>query len=178
VGIVVFANAIPSYVMGPLLMLLFVTVLKVMNVPWGWDGLFSARAILPVAVLAMGPLPVIVRQTRAAVLDVLHEDYIRTARAKGLPEFQVVTRHKLRPVLTPVATSIGLILVSLVNGAIFVEFIFGIPGFGGLTLQGLEQVDYPVIMATVMIGALIVMIGNFLVDLAYPLLDPRVARRG
>jgi ABC-type dipeptide/oligopeptide/nickel transport system permease component len=177
VGIVVFSNAIPSYVMGPLLMLLFVTVLKVMNVPWGWDGLFSARAILPVAVLSMGPLPVIVRQTRAAVLDVLHEDYIRTARAKGLPEFQVVTRHMLRPVLTPVATSIGLILVSLVNGAIFVEFIFGIPGFGGLTLQGLEQVDYPVIMATVMIGALIVMVGNFLVDLAYPLLDPRVARR-
>lgn len=177
VGVVVLSNAVPAFVVGPLLMLLLVVVLGVMDVPWGWDGLLSTRAILPVIVLALGPLPIIVRQTRAAVLEVLHEEYIRTARAKGLPESQVVMRHMLRPVLTPVATSIGLVLVTLVNGAIFVEFIFGIPGFGGLTLEGLQQVDYPVIMATVLIGAFIVMVGNFLVDLLYPLLDPRITGR-
>jgi ABC-type dipeptide/oligopeptide/nickel transport system permease component len=177
VGVVVLSNAVPAFVVGPLLMLLLVVVLGVMDVPWGWDGLLSTRAILPVIVLALGPLPIIVRQTRAAVLEVLHEEYIRTARAKGLAESQVVMRHMLRPVLTPVATSIGLVLVTLVNGAIFVEFIFGIPGFGGLTLEGLQQVDYPVIMATVLIGAFIVMVGNFLVDLLYPLLDPRITER-
>ena len=178
VGGAVISNAVPVFVTGPLLMLLLVVVLDVMSVPWGWSGLLSTKAILPVVVLATGPLPIIVRQTRAAVLEVVHEDYIRTARAKGLPEIQVVLRHMLRPVLTPVVTSVGLILVTLVNGAIFVELIFGIPGFGGLTLQGLQQVDYPIIMATVLIGALIVMVGNFLVDLMYPLLDPRITGRG
>lgn len=177
VGGVVISNAIPVFVTGPLLLLLLVVVLNVMDVPWGWSGLFSAKAILPVVVLSTGPLPIIVRQTRAAVLEVMHEDYIRTARAKGLRETQVVMRHMLRPVLTPVVTSVGLVLISLVNGAIFVELIFGIPGFGGLTLQGLQRVDYPIIMATVLIGALIVMAGNFVVDLMYPLLDPRITGR-
>jgi len=177
VGIVVLGNAVPIFVTGPLLILLLVVGLSLIDVPWGWDGLFTTKAILPVLVLAAAPLPIVVRQTRAAVLEVKSEDYIRTARAKGLPEHQVVMRHMLRPVLTPVATSIGLVLVSLVNGAIFVELIFGIPGFGGLTLQGLQQVDYPVIMATVLVGSLIVMVGNFLVDLVYLLLDPRIAGR-
>jgi peptide/nickel transport system permease protein len=176
VASVIAFNAVPVFVTGPLLMLLFVVVLDLMNVPWGWDGLFSTKAILPVAVLTFVPLPIIVRQTRAAILEVRAEDYIRTARAKGLPERDVVFGHMLRPVLLPVITSIGLVAITLVNGAIFVELIFGIPGFGGLTLQGLQQVDYPVIMATVLIGSLIVMTGNLLVDLAYPLLDARVAR--
>ena len=178
VGVVTLFNAVPIFVTGPLLVLLLVVVLGVMDVPWGWNGLRSSQAILPVAVLALAPLPIVVRQTRAAVLEVQHEEYIRTARAKGLPEGKVVVGHMLRPVLTPVLTSIGLVLISLVNGAVFVELIFGIPGFGGLTLQGLLQVDYPIIMATILIGALIVMVGNFLVDIAYPLLDPRIARGG
>lgn len=178
VGIVTFVNAVPIFVSGPLLMLLLVGVLNVMEVPWGWDGLFSPRAILPVFVLSMAPLPILVRQTRAAVLDVQLEDYIRTARAKGLPEWRVVTGHMLRPVLMPVVTSIGLITISLVNGSAFVELIFGIPGFGRLTLQGLTQVDYPIILATVAVGSLIVMVGNLIVDLIYPLLDPRIARSG
>jgi peptide/nickel transport system permease protein len=110
------------------------------------------------------------------VLDVQLEDYIRTARAKGLPEWRVVIGHMLRPVLMPVVTSIGLITISLVNGSAFVELIFGIPGFGRLTLQGLTQVDYPVILATVAVGSLIVMVGNLIVDLIYPLLDPRISR--
>ena len=169
-------NAVPVFVLGPILILVFVSFLGIMKVPYGWDGLLSSKAILPVVVLMMAPLPVVVRQTRAAILEVRNEDYIRTARAKGLSERDVAIRHMLRPVLLPVVTSVGLVAITLVNGAIFVELIFGIPGFGGLTITGLKTVDYPVIMATVLIGALVVMISNLLVDVAYPLLDARVTK--
>jgi ABC-type dipeptide/oligopeptide/nickel transport system permease component len=177
VGVTVFINAVPLFVTGPLLLVLLVLVLDVMDVPVGWRGIFDRQVILPVVVMALGPLPTIVRQTRAAILEVMGEDYIRTARAKGLPERLVILRHMLRPVLTPVVTSIGLIMITLVNGAIFVELIFNIPGFGKLTLQGLLQVDYPIIMAVVLVGTLIVMVSNLLVDLVYPLLDPRITAK-
>ncbi|HXF61120.1 MAG TPA: ABC transporter permease [Caldilineaceae bacterium] len=176
VGSSVFVNAVPIFVTGPLLLLFFVVVLDVMDVPFGWKGLFHSQVTLPVAILALGPLPTIVRQTRAAMLDVLGEDFVRTARAKGLTRNLIVFRHMLRPVLIPVTTAVGLILISLVNGALFVELIFNIPGFGKMTVQGVQQVDYPVIMASVIIGALIVMVGNLLIDLVYPLLDPRITR--
>jgi ABC-type dipeptide/oligopeptide/nickel transport system permease component len=176
VGITVFLNAVPLFVTGPLLLILLVLVLQIMDVPFGWKGIFHSQVILPVAVMTLGPLPTIVRQTRAAMLEVMSDDYIRTARAKGLPERLVVFRHMLRPVLIPVVTSLGLIMMSLVNGAVFVELIFNIPGFGKMTLQGLQQVDYPIIMAVVFIGALIVMVSNLLVDLVYPFLDPRITR--
>ncbi|MCY3659029.1 MAG: ABC transporter permease subunit, partial [Caldilineaceae bacterium] len=95
---------------------------------------------------------------------------------KGLTSRLVIFRHMLRPVLFPVLTSVGLIMFGLVNGALFFELIFNIPGFGHIAITALRTVDYPVIMATVFIGALIVMVGNMLVDLAYPLLDPRITR--
>jgi len=82
----------------------------------------------------------------------------------------------LRPVLIPVTTSIGLTMIGMVNGAIYVETIFNIPGFGQLTVQGLRNADYPVIMAVVLIGTMIIMVSNLLVDLLYPLLDPRITR--
>jgi peptide/nickel transport system permease protein len=176
VGSSVFVNAIPIFVTGPLLLLLLVLGLEVMNVPFGWKGIFHPQVILPVTILSLGPLPTIIRQTRAGVLDVMREDYIRTAKAKGMTQQIIVTRHMMRPVLIPVATAVGLILISLVNGALFVELIFNIPGFGKMTVQGVQQVDYPVIMANVLVGALIVMVGNLLIDLAYPLLDPRITR--
>lgn len=176
VGMTVFLNAVPLFVTGPLLLVLLVLVLQVMDVPFGWKGIFNTQVILPVAVMALGPLPTIVRQTRAAMLEVITDDYIRTARAKGLPERIVILRHMLRPVMIPVVTSLGMIMMSLVNGALFVELIFNIPGFGKLTVQGLQQVDYPIIMAVVLVGTLIVMVSNLLVDLIYPLLDPRITR--
>lgn len=177
VGSSVFINAVPIFVTAPLLLLFLVVGLHLIDVPYGWKGIFNHQVILPVIVLALGPLPAIVRQTRAGMLDVISEDYIRTARAKGLTQSIIIFRHMLRPVLIPVATAVGLILISLVNGALFVEQIFSIPGFGKLTIQGVQQVDYPVIMATVLVGALIVMVGNMLIDLVYPLLDPRVTRK-
>lgn len=177
VGSSVMVNAIPIFVTAPLLLLFFVVILNVMNVPFGWKGIFHPQIILPVAVLSLGPLPTIIRQTRAAMLEVISEDYIRTAHAKGLTRRLIVIRHMLRPVLIPVATSVGLILISLVNGALFIEMIFNIPGFGKMTVQGIQQVDYPVIMANVIVGACIVMVGNLLIDLVYPLLDPRLTRK-
>jgi ABC-type dipeptide/oligopeptide/nickel transport system permease component len=176
VGSSVFVNAVPIFVTGPLLLLFFVLGLQIMNVPFGWKGLLNTQVILPVVILALGPLPTIIRQTRAGVLDVMREDYIRTAKAKGMTQSIIITRHMMRPVLIPVATAVGLILISLVNGALFIELIFNIPGFGKMTIQGVQQVDYPVIMANVLVGALIVMAGNLLIDLVYPLLDPRITR--
>lgn len=173
----VFVNAIPIFVTGPILMLFFVVGLGIMNVPFGWKGIFHTQIILPVIVLALAPLPVLIRQTRAAMLEVMGEEYVRTARAKGMPERLVIMRHMLRPVLTPVITSAGLILISVVNGAIFVEIIFGIPGLGQLTKKGIDTIDYPVIMGTAFIGAVIAMAGNLLVDLIYPILDPRVTHQ-
>jgi peptide/nickel transport system permease protein len=177
--IVVFALfiwAVPAYVAGPLLMVLLVLVLKIMDVPYGWDGLFSTKAIVPVLVLAFNPLALVIRQTRSAVLEVLAEDYIRTARAKGIPEHVVVFRHILRPVLTPVVTQLGLIMITIINGAMLVETVFGLPGLGRLTIRSTIDVDYPFIIAIALIGSFLVMVSNLLVDIIYPVLDPRAGQ--
>ena len=176
VGTALFIWAVPAYVAGPLLMVLLVLGLKIMRVPYGWDGLFSTKAIVPMLVLALNPLALIIRQTRSAVLEVLAEDYIRTARAKGIPEYVVVFRHILRPVLTPVVTQLGLIMITMINGAMLVETVFGLPGLGRLTVRSTTEVDYPVILAITLIGAFLVMISNLFVDIIYPVLDPRAAQ--
>lgn len=177
VGGVVIGNAVPVFVTGPMLVLLFAGILQVMEVPFGWKGLFNSQVILPVTMMALVSLPIVVRQTRAGVLEVINQDYIRTAYAKGLPKRVIVLRHILRPVLTPVVSELGLIMIGLINGAIFVELIFNIPGFGRLTLEGLSNVDYPIIMSSVLVGGVIVIVSNLLVDLLYPLLDPRLGAR-
>jgi len=174
VSTVMFVTAVPSFVTAPMLLYFFVLVLGIMDVPYGWSGLANKNVILPVVVTALGPLPIIVRQTRAAMLEVMGQPYIRTARAKGLPNHAVVSRHMFRPVMIPVVTAIGLIMITLVNGALFVELIFNIPGFGLLTVEGIRTVDYPIIMAVAVVGTLIIFVSNFFVDLIYPILDPRV----
>lgn len=171
-----FIWAVPVYVAGPLLMVLLVLGLEVMQVPYGWDGIFSTKAIIPVLVLALNPLALVIRQSRTAVIEVLAEDFIRTAYAKGIPRRVVVFRHILRPVLTPVITTLGLIMITMINGAILVETVFGLPGLGRLTVSSIIEVDYPVILAITLIGTFLVMASNLLVDLAYPILDPRAAR--
>jgi ABC-type dipeptide/oligopeptide/nickel transport system permease component len=156
-------------------MIFVVLVLPILKVPYGWGGLFDARIILPLVVLSLQPIALIIQQTRAAVLDVLSEDFIRTARAKGLPETVIAVKHIMRPVLTPVVTQLGIIMISLINGAIFVELVFGLPGLGRLTVSSTLSADFPVILAITLIGAVCVMLSNLLVDLVYPLLDPRAA---
>jgi peptide/nickel transport system permease protein len=167
--------AIPAYVAGPLLMVLLILILPNASIPYGWGGLFDARIILPLMVLSFQPIALIVRQTRAAVIEVLSEDFVRTARAKGVPRLQLVGKHILRPVLTPVVTQLGLIMITIINGAIFVELVFGLPGLGRLTVKALTDSDFPVVLAITLIGSFLVMISNLLVDLVYPLLDPRAA---
>ncbi len=175
-GSALFISGIPSYVVGPMLMVFLVLGLGVMNVPYGWDGLFSRKAILPMFVMVFGSIAIIIRQTRAGVLEVLSEDYVRTARAKGVPEIMVILRHMLRPVLTPVVTVLGQMLIGIVNGAIIVEKVFGIPGLGRLTIDFTYGVDYPVIVAITLIGAFLVMALNLAVDITYPFLDPRAGQ--
>ncbi len=167
--------AIPAYVAGPLLMVLMITILPGANVPYGWGGIFDGRIVLPMLVLAFQPIALIVRQTRAAVIEVLSEDFVRTARAKGVPETMVALRHILRPVLTPIVTQLGLIMIAIINGAIFVELVFGLPGLGRLTIGALTSSDYPLVLAITIIGSFLVMASNLLVDLLYPVLDPRAA---
>jgi peptide/nickel transport system permease protein len=168
--------SVPVYVAGPLLMVLLVLGLNIMDVPYGWKGLFTTNAIVPVVVLALNPLALVIRQCRSAVLEVLSEDYIRTAHAKGIPLYVVVFRHILRPVLTPIVTTLGLIMITIINGAILVETVFGLPGLGQLTVRSIMDVDYPVILAITLIGTFLVMASNLLVDILYPLLDPRAAQ--
>jgi peptide/nickel transport system permease protein len=174
-GSALFLWAIPAYVAGPLLMVGLIVLLPWVNVPYGWGGIFDVKIILPLIVLSFQPIALIVRQTRAAVIEILSEDFVRTARAKGVPETLVALKHILRPVLTPVVTQLGLIMITIVNGAIFVELVFGLPGLGRLTVTALTNSDYPVILAITLIGSFLVMLSNLLVDVLYPLLDPRAA---
>jgi ABC-type dipeptide/oligopeptide/nickel transport system permease component len=166
--------AIPTYVAGPLLVILLVRGLNLMAVPYGWEGLFSPKAIIPIMVLAFRPVAIIIRQSRSAVLEVKGEDYIRTARAKGISNYLIISRHMLRPVLTPIITALGLVVAFMIQGSILLEVVFGIPGLGRLVAEATVDSDYPVVLAVVLIGSVLVMATNLVVDILYPILDPRV----
>lgn len=166
---------VPVFVLAPLSMILFVLKLGWIKASFGWGGtIFHEKAILPLFLLCIGPMLVVVRQTRGGVLEVMPYDYIRTARAKGLPERIVVLKHVLRNAMTPVITSLGLIFGGLITGALFVESIFGIPGLGGLIYLAFRARDYPLIMGTTVFVAVAFSVANLLVDVSYKMLDPRV----
>jgi peptide/nickel transport system permease protein len=130
--------------------------------------------ILPWITLALLQSAIYTRLTRGSLLDVLGEDYIRTARAKGMPERRVIYRHGLRSALTPVVTQAGVDIGVLIGGTLVTESVFGLQGIGQLTVQSLTNGDLPVIMAVVLIAAFFVVLGNLVVDVAYSFLDPRV----
>jgi peptide/nickel transport system permease protein len=167
-------RTIPVYVMGPLLLILFVLVLHIMNVPRGWNGLFSTQTIMPVIILTFGPLAVVVRQTRQSVLEVFSQDYVRTAKAKGVSTYGIVIKHILRNALIPVVTALGFITEGLIVSSVFLDNIFAIPGFGSISENAFRQLDYPVIMGITLTSAILVILTNTLVDMMYPFLDPRV----
>ncbi len=130
--------------------------------------------ILPALVLSIGHAALIMRYMRASMLEVLNQDYVRTARAKGVKEFWVVTKHALRNALLPIVTLIGSTIGLAVGGAIFIESVFSWPGMGLLLITAVEARDYPVIMgATLVIGACVIVV-NILTDLAYATVDPRI----
>ena len=130
--------------------------------------------ILPAIVLSVGYTSLIMRYTRASMLEVLNQDYVRTARAKGVKEFWVIVKHTLRNALLPVVTLIGSTIGLAVGGAIFIETVFNWPGMGLLLVDAVGSRDYPVIMgATLVIGAAVIVI-NILTDLTYAVVDPRI----
>ena len=176
VGFALIIWGIPVFVAGPLIIVFMVLVLN-LNVPYGWAGLFDVKVIVPLLVLGLNPMALIIRQARAGVLEVLSEDYVRTARAKGIPSHQVVIRHIMRPVLTPVVSQIGLLVIATLNNSILIERVFGLPGLGRMTETAIKSSDYPVILAIVLIFSIVVMASNLLVDISYPLLDPRAAAK-
>jgi ABC-type dipeptide/oligopeptide/nickel transport system permease component len=174
VGGVVPMRVIPIFVLGPLLMFLFVLWIPILEVPVGWEGLFSSKIILPLILLVAWPLADIVRQTRSSVLDVLTQDHVRTAHAKGLTVSAVIARHVLRNALIPVVTSLGLIVNTLIHGSVFVERLYTLGGFGQLVINAIQLKDFPVIMGTTLFGAVLVVVANLVTDIIYPFLDPRV----
>jgi len=130
--------------------------------------------ILPMLTLSILFIAGWSRYMRSSMIDVVKQDYIRTARAKGLREWVVVYRHALRNALIPLITVLGLSLGTLVTGVFFIEAIFNIPGIGQIALNAISQRDYPVIQATTLIGAFAVVIGNLISDLLYTVVDPRI----
>ncbi|WP_293003651.1 ABC transporter permease subunit [Nevskia sp.] len=163
--------SIPPYVTAPLLILLF--ALGLAWLPAGGWGTVSS-VILPAIALALPQVAAIARLTRGSLADVLAAPYIRTARAKGLPERVIVLRHALKPGLLPVLSYLGPAAAGLMTGSVVVEQIFGIPGIGRYFVQGALNRDYTLVLGVVLFYGAVVIAFNFLVDLAYGALDPRV----
>lgn len=162
----------PVFISAPFLILVFAVNLGLFPVS-GWDGFFSTSLIMPALVMGTPGIAGMTRLTRASAIDVVSQDYIRTARAKGLSEVTVQVRHVLRNALMPIVTILGLSLAGLVEGAFITETIFGIPGIGRLAVDSIFSRDYPVIVALVLIVATVFVLANLLVDLLYGFLDPR-----
>ncbi len=181
--------SVPAFWLALLLMLLFGVVLgwlpisgmHSVNFPyfslWGklWD--LIKHLILPVFVSAFGGLAYLSRYSRTSMLEVLRQDYIRTARAKGVPENKVIYKHALRNALIPIITLLGLSLPALIGGGFIFETIFAWPGMGRLGYQAIMSRDYPVIMGVGVIAALLTLLGNLIADITYAFVDPRIRHR-
>jgi peptide/nickel transport system permease protein/oligopeptide transport system permease protein len=165
------AVSVPGFWFGLMLILFF-------SVRLGWLPVSGADSwkhlILPAATLGLRSSAVLARVTRSTMLDVLSQDYVRTARAKGLRERVVTYRHALRNALVPIATLVGLELGGLLAGAFIVETVFAYPGLGLLGVTALQQRDFPLIQGVVLVTAVVYVLANLLVDLLYAVLDPRI----
>jgi oligopeptide transport system permease protein len=167
---------IPNFVMAPLLTLVFGVYLSWLPVA-GWGGGSLRYLILPVISLALPQIAYIARLTRGSMIEVLHANYVRTARAKGLRERIVVVRHALKGALLPVVSYLGPATAQVITGSVVIETIFGIPGIGRYFVQGALNRDYTLVMGTVITYAVLIIALNLAVDLVYGFLDPKVKQR-
>jgi len=182
IGVMLFFTSVPVLVTIPVLQWLFALKLDLLPSS-GWEvrefygveiGVLSERIILPLLVLTLPGFAGVARYMRAQVLEVLDQDYVRTARAKGLGEFTVVSRHIARNALLPLATMMGFALVGLLGGSIFLETLLGIPGVGEYAFSAVFARDYNAIMAIVLITSTAFIVANLLVDITYAFIDPRI----
>ena len=168
--------ASPPFVRISLLIVIFSLAL-----PWlpsgGWEGIWDSRVILPTIALGMGPAALLARYTRSSLLETLAQDYMRTARAKGLSERVAVTRHAMKNALIPVVTVAGVTLANVITGAFFIERIYGVPGIGRMFVDSVTGRDYPLLLGIVLLFALLISVTNLLVDISYALIDPRIRYR-
>lgn len=170
-SLAVLGISIPNFILATLLIQQFAVNLKLFPAAT-WTS--PIHMVLPTAALAVGPMAIIARLTRSSMVEVLTQDYIRTAKAKGLSPFKIIVKHALRNALMPVITVLGTLVASILTGSFVIEKIFAIPGMGKYFVESINQRDYPVIMGTTVFYSVILIIMLFLVDLAYGLLDPRI----
>lgn len=187
-GVAIFGVSVPVIVLGPLMVWIFGVELKwlptsgwgatppyvlgFLPTTWGWS--YFKYAIMPAIALGIGSSAVIARLTRASLLQVVREDYIRTARAKGLVERMVILRHALKNSLIPVVTVLGPMVAAITTGTFVTELVFAIPGMGRYFVTSISNRDYPVIMGTVLLYQVFLVICNLAVDVIYAYLDPRI----
>ncbi len=162
--------SMPSFIMGTLLLLIF--AVHWMLVPA--NGAMAGGQILPVITLALYPTAYITRLTRSSMLEVLGQDYIRTAKAKGVSRNQMIFKHALKNAISPVVTYLGPMIANIVTGSLVVERIFAVPGIGRTFVSSITDRDYPVIMGTTIVLAVLVVIMNLVSDLLYKAVDPRI----
>lgn len=170
-GFAVLGISIPNFVLATLLIQNLAVNIKLFP-PATWSS--PMHMVLPVLALATGPMAIIARLTRSTMLEVLTEDYIKMARAKGLDPWKIVIKHALKNALMPVVTIMGTLLAGILTGTFVIEKIFAIPGMGRYFVESINQRDYPVIMGTTVFYSTFLIIMLFLVDIAYGLLDPRI----
>ena len=166
-------GAFPSFVLGPVLVMVFAIGLDWLPAG-GWDDFSLRYMVLPIALLVFINISTIGRVMRGSMIEVLGSNFIRTARAKGLPMRTIVLRHALKPALMPVVSVIGPLAISSITAAVVTETVFGLPGLGKLIVNGAANRDYTLVLGLVVLVTVITVVLNLLVDLAYALLDPKI----
>ncbi len=166
-------SAFPSFVIGPVLILVFAVWLQLLPAG-GWDGFNPRYMVLPMTLLIFINVSTIGRVMRGSMIEVLSSNYIRTARAKGLPMRTVVLRHAMKPALLPVVSLIGPLAISSITSAVVTESVFSLPGLGKLIVNGAGNRDYTLVLGLVVLVTIIAVVFNLLVDLSYALLDPKI----
>jgi oligopeptide transport system permease protein len=171
-GLAMLGISIPNFVIAPLLILLLAVYAGWLPAG-GWDGGFASM-VLPVVTLSLPVTAYVARLTRGSMIEVLNSNFIRTARAKGLPEIVVIRRHALKPALLPVISFMGPATAGMISGSVVIERIFSIPGLGSYFVQGALNRDYTLVMGVVVFYGVLIIILNFIVDLIYAWLNPKI----